>query len=120
MLALAVSRQGILAGLAVAGVLATVTVPLADLPIASPPLAKLLAGEPAEPTRYHPGDFVVVTRRAELKVESNVVDTADEGLLLGVDRVDGDWLWVTNNKSGWLHRSSVIPARQAVELFTSA
>ena len=39
---------------------------------------------------------------------------------MGVDRVDGDWLWVTNKKSGWLHRSAVIPAKQAVDMFTAA
>jgi hypothetical protein len=91
-------------------------------------LASLLAGdlriapaaEPAAPPRYKTGDFVVVVRRTELKVESEVVDVVDEGLLLGVDRVAGDWLWVTSKKSGWIHRRSVVPARQAVELLGTA
>jgi hypothetical protein len=103
-----------------AGVSAILTLALVNLPVAALPAASLSASEPESPTRYKQGDFVVLACRADLKVENNVVDSVDEGQLLGVDRVQGDWLWVTNKNSGWLNRSSVIPAKQAVEFFTAA
>jgi len=90
------SLQGILACLSAALALAT-----RDLPIANLPVADLAAGEPAVPTRYKPGDFVVVIRRAELKVENDVVDTVDEGLMLGRRSSRRGLGWVTNKKSGW-------------------
>ncbi len=92
----------------------------ASLQLPAAPLRADELGESGDAVRDHAGDFVVLVRRADLKVESNVVDTVEEGVLLGVDRVDGDWLWVTSKKSGWLHRSSVIPARKAIDLFTAA
>jgi hypothetical protein len=103
-----------------AALAAVLTFSLANLPVAGVPIAAAAADEPAPPARYKPGDFVVVIRRADLKVESSVVDTVDEGQLLGVDRVDGDWVWVTSKKSGWLNRNSVIPAKQAVEFYSAA
>jgi hypothetical protein len=79
----------------------------------------LLPGKP-NVRRYRPGDFVVVTCRAELKVESKTLEVVDEGLLLGVDRVEGDWLWVTSKKSGWLNSGNVIPAKEAIDYFSTA
>ena len=124
--ALAACRWAVWVGSALGGLaglgftLLGMTVLGSPLRAAEPPTPALLAADSPETVRYHAGDFVVVTRRTELKVENSAVDTVDEGLLMGVDRVDGDWLWVTNKKSGWLHRSAVIPAKQAVDMFTAA
>jgi predicted TPR repeat methyltransferase len=103
-----------------AGISTILSLALVTLPLAVLPAARLSASEPETQAHYKPGDFVVLACRADLKVENNVVDSVDEGQLLGVDRVQGDWLWVTNKNSGWLNRSSVIPARQAVEFFSAA
>lgn len=119
--ALAACRWAVWVGSALGGLAGFgVAVPGSTLRAAEPPTPALLAADTPDAARYHAGDFVVVTRRTELKVENSAVDTVDEGLLMGVDRVDGDWLWVTNKKSGWLHRSAVIPAKQAVDMFTAA
>ena len=55
-----------------------------------------------------------------MKVENKAVDTVEPGVLMGVDQVQGDWLWVTKQKSGWLSSANVIPAQKAVEYFTTA
>ncbi len=109
------SLRGVLVAVSAVFALAAGNFPGSDWP--TPYLA---AAEPPMPVRYRAGDLVVVICRADLKVENSVIDVVDEGLMLGVDRVDGDWLWVTNNKSGWLKRSNVILAEQAVELFSAA
>ena len=83
------------------------------------PVLDLAAAEPQH-VHYKAGDFVVVVRPSELKVENKAVDTVEPGVLMGVDQVQGDWLWVTQQKSGWLSSANVIPAQNAVEYFTTA
>jgi tetratricopeptide (TPR) repeat protein len=83
------------------------------------PVSNLAAHEP-QPGSYKAGDFVVVIRQSKLKVENKAVDTVEPGVLMGVDQVQGDWLWVTRQKSGWLSSANVIPADKAVEYFTAA
>ena len=83
------------------------------------PVLDLAAAEPQH-VHYQAGDFVVVVRPSELKVEDKAVDTVQPGVLMGVDQVQGDWLWVTQQKSGWLSSASVIPAQNSVEYFTTA
>jgi tetratricopeptide (TPR) repeat protein len=83
------------------------------------PVSNLAALEPQQGS-YKAGDFVVVIRQSELKVENKAVDTVEPGVLMGVDQVQGDWLWVTRQKSGWLSSANVIPADKAVEYFTAA
>ncbi len=89
------------------------------LAIAGHPVPDLAAAEPQHGP-YKAGDFVVVIRPSELKVASKAVDTVEQGVLMGVDQVQGDWLWVTHQKSGWLSSANVIPAQGAVEYFTTA
>jgi hypothetical protein len=83
------------------------------------PAPCLAAGEPQHGP-YQAGDFVVVIRPSELKVENKVVDNVEPGILMGVDQVDGNWLWVTKDKSGWLSSASVMPAEKSVDYFTAA
>jgi tetratricopeptide (TPR) repeat protein len=83
------------------------------------PGLELAAADPQHKA-YRAGDFVVVIRPAELKVEEKAVDSVEQGVLMGVDQVRGDWLWVSNRKSGWLDSANVIPAQQAVDYFTAA
>ena len=97
----------------------TAAIFLFALAISHLPVLDVAAAEPQHGP-YQAGDFVVVTHKTELRVANNVVDTVNEGVLMGVDRVQGNWLWVTNQKSGWLSSAHVIPAQEAVEYFTSA
>ena len=92
---------------------------LATLAIPGLPVLDLAAAEPQHGP-YKAGDFVVVIRQSELKVENKAVDTVEPGVLMGVDQVQGDWLWVTHQKSGWLVSANVIPAQNAVEYFSAA
>jgi tetratricopeptide (TPR) repeat protein len=99
--------------------LRTTTLLLVALAATALPVSDLAAREPQH-TSYKAGDFVVVTRQAELKVENKAVDTVEPGVLMGVDQVSGDWLWVSNNKPGWLNSANVMPAEKSVEYFTAA
>ena len=83
------------------------------------PVPDLAARKPQQ-WPYKAGDFVVVIRQSELKVENKAVDTVEPGVLMGVDQVQGDWLWVTKQKSGWFSSANVIPAEKSVEYFTAA
>jgi len=92
---------------------------LIALATAGLPVPDLAAREPQH-SSYKAGDFVVVIRQAELKVENKAVDTVEPGVLMGVDQVNGDWLWVTKDKAGWLSSANVMPAEKSVEYFTAA
>ena len=74
------------------------------------------AEEPAANAAYGPGSVVAI-RRANLKIENEVVDTVEEATILGVDRVEGDWLWVTAQKSGWLAGEQRHAGRSGRRLF---
>jgi tetratricopeptide (TPR) repeat protein len=84
------------------------------------PISAAWSADQADRSAYRAGDFVVVTRRSELKQEDKTVDTVEAGVLLGIDQVRGQWLWVTNTKPGWLSDRNVIPAAKAVDYFTLA
>ena len=92
---------------------------LVAVAVAALQAADLAAGDPPHGP-YKAGDFVVVIRQAKLKVENKPVDTVEPGVLMGVDQVQGDWLWVTKEKSGWLSSANVMPAEKSVEYFTAA
>ncbi len=48
------------------------------------------------------------------------VDNVWPGLVLSVTAVNGDWLWVSNGKPGWLNRRHVIPLdRDAIDRLTA-
>lgn len=64
------------------------------------------------------GDLVIVLRPSELKVEASGVHAVRPGTMLTVEKVHGDWLWVSHGKSGWLHRRNVISRDQAVPYFS--
>ncbi|HTU25227.1 MAG TPA: tetratricopeptide repeat protein [Pirellulales bacterium] len=92
---------------------------LASIAAAWLPIASSAAADPPH-VDYKAGDFVVVIRASELRVENQTVDRVEPGILMGVDIAQGDWLWVTNQKSGWLSTANVMPAQNAVDYFTAA
>ena len=69
---------------------------------------------------YRPGDEVVVIADAKLQIEDNpAVFEVWPGLVLKVEAINGDWLWVSYVKDGWLDQSNVIPLdRRAIDRFT--
>jgi len=69
---------------------------------------------------YRVGDRVVVMRDGNLTVDGNrIVDKVFVGLVLTVNDVNGDWLWVSNGKPGWLSAQAVVPLdRRAIERLT--
>jgi tetratricopeptide (TPR) repeat protein len=69
-------------------------------------------------TAIEGGDLVIVLVPSQLKVEQSGVHSVRQGTMLGVEKVEGDWLWVSHGKSGWIHRRNVIPRDQAVAYFS--
>ena len=62
--------------------------------------------------QHRAGDHVVVIREAKLGAagqEDSDKEIVVPGLILKVENVNNQWLWVTNEKSGWLDRAHVIP-----------
>jgi tetratricopeptide (TPR) repeat protein len=67
---------------------------------------------------FKPGDIVVVTREADLKVNNKTVGTVRPGFSLAVGKLEGNWLWVSDGVPGWLKVSSVAPLDEAIAYFT--
>ncbi len=64
------------------------------------------------------GDNVVVIDWAtKFRLPDGVVGTAEVGNVYAVDKVKGDWLWITV-AGGWIHRKQVVPVDQAEAFFT--
>jgi tetratricopeptide (TPR) repeat protein len=72
----------------------------------------LLAG-PADgqeaAAKYKPGDRVVAIRDTELRVPAGPVDEVWPGVVLKVSVVNGNWLWVSLGKPGWINTTDVVP-----------
>lgn len=69
---------------------------------------------------YKPGDIVVVVKETELKVNNKTAGTVRPGFSLAVQKLQGDWLWVSDGIPGWLKTSSVVPLDEATAYFTDA
>lgn len=61
------------------------------------------------------GDAIVIVQpEVEMKVGEETVDKAFLGQVHKVEGVDGDWLWITNKKSGWIPASAAVPDAESV------
>ena len=71
--------------------------------------------------QYQRGDKVVVVSMTHLTVSgSRIVDKVWPGLTLTVRDVNGEWLWLSNGKPGWLEQRHVVPlGRQAIDRLTA-
>src|SRR5690349_8592664 len=58
--------------------------------------------------KYKPGDRVVAVRDAELRVPAGPVDDVWPGVVLKVSAVNGNWLWVSLGKPGWIDSADVV------------
>lgn len=62
---------------------------------------------------------VLKSRESALKVGKDVVESPDAFRVYRVERVNGDWLWITAQGSrGWVRSGQVVPLDQALEYFT--
>lgn len=67
---------------------------------------------------HKPGDTVVVRQPADIRVGNDVVGAARRGDTLDVKAVNGPWLWITKNASGWIKAENVIPLDDAIVYFS--
>lgn len=79
----------------------------------------LLVGS-AMAQEYKVGDKVVVTADASLKLSGeSQVGKVSLGDVLQVKAINDKWLWVKDDKSGWLDQQNVVPlSRAAIDQFT--
>ena len=79
-----------------------------------------LQTEVAQAQQYRSGDHVLVIREAKLGASGQeATDQVVPGLILKVKNVNNQWLWVTNEESGWLDRAHVIAVnRDAIPRLT--
>jgi tetratricopeptide (TPR) repeat protein len=68
---------------------------------------------------YRPGDVVVGITTVPLKVENREVITTFAGEHFKVGKLNGNWLWVTGRKAGWIEKKNVIPHSHATDYFTA-
>jgi tetratricopeptide (TPR) repeat protein len=69
---------------------------------------------------FEPGDLVVVTQAAELRVPTGKVADVAPGDFLNVEQVKDKWLWVQptdDGKPGWIAATKVVAYEQALDHF---
>ena len=101
---------------------------IATLIVALVPLASALAqaqekqdggGEASgKKTEFQVGDGVVLKMTGRLTLPGKVVGELRKGLVVEVQHVKGQWLWIRGNKSGWLDSKYVLPLEEGVAYFT--
>lgn len=80
----------------------------------------LLANSAADGRDYEVGDRVMVISKAKLiAADRTEADEVDLGLFLQVTAVDGEKLWVSNGRPGWLDEKHVVPAAEALGYLTA-
>src|SRR5260370_25671527 len=64
------------------------------------------------------GDCVVVLRAAPVKIGENVLQILPAGQHVAVFAVQGEWLWVSRETTGWLAIQDVAAPPKAIEFFS--
>ena len=67
---------------------------------------------------YVVGDMVVVIHDTNIKVGEKALQGLARGVGLKVQAVNGEWLWVSNEATGWIKKSDVATPTQAIAVFT--
>jgi hypothetical protein len=57
------------------------------------------------------GDLVVVERPTQLKLAEESVATLTPGYAALVEKIQGDWLWISRPAAGWVPRRDVAPVQ---------
>ncbi|HEY3965728.1 MAG TPA: hypothetical protein VGM05_14315, partial [Planctomycetaceae bacterium] len=82
-------------------------------------IALVLAASSSAPVlAQQPGDTVVATCLTQIKIGGNVLQTLSPGQYVTVYAVQGDWLWVSRESTGWISKADVEMPLKAVELFS--
>ena len=82
----------------------------------------LAKGRDASAHEYKVGDRIVVARNAELRTAEGAARPVNQGEVLTVGRVQGEYLWIDmrdNKRVGWLKSADALPAEKA-DTVTSA
>jgi len=79
------------------------------------PASVLFPASPSPVLAQQPGDAVVVTENADMKIGRETVEEVSRAMVLRVKQVQGDWLWVTRHATGWIHRRHVATLPEALE-----
>jgi tetratricopeptide (TPR) repeat protein len=64
------------------------------------------------------GDPVVVLRDTPIKRDKEILQTLHAGELLRVEAVDGDWLWVSSEQTGWAAGRNLATPKEAIDFFS--
>jgi tetratricopeptide (TPR) repeat protein len=64
------------------------------------------------------GETVIVVHDTKIKVGTNVLQDVPCGVGLKIQEVNGDWLWVSHQASGWIPTKDVETPQRAIEDFT--
>lgn len=72
----------------------------------------------AEPADLR-GVKVFPKERCVIQVGNDVLDPKQFNIPYVVQRVNGDWLWVGDNKKGWVHRNEVLTLDEAPTYYTA-
>lgn len=64
------------------------------------------------------GETVIALRATAVKRGKDVLETLPAGTILKVHDVQGDWLWISVEKTGWTARKNVADPKQAIAFFS--
>jgi tetratricopeptide (TPR) repeat protein len=67
---------------------------------------------------YQVGDTVVVIQESKIQVGDKVIQEVPRGVGLKVHAIQGEWLWVSNESTGWIKAANVATPSRAIEAFT--
>jgi tetratricopeptide (TPR) repeat protein len=71
------------------------------------------------PSKYKPGDRVVLTSAAKLVIPGQTVGELPRGIVATVRHVNGPWIWIRSGRAGWLDAKYVVPLQEGVQFFTA-
>jgi tetratricopeptide (TPR) repeat protein len=74
--------------------------------------------ESAACAQYQVGDEVIVVWDTQLKVGAEPIQNVYRGAGFTVEAVNGDWLWVSSEATGWVASRNVAAPANAIALFT--
>jgi tetratricopeptide (TPR) repeat protein len=64
------------------------------------------------------GETVVVVHDTKIKVGDKILQSVPSGVGLKIQEVNGPWLWVSHQASGWIPMKDVESPQRAIEAFT--
>lgn len=68
---------------------------------------------------FEVGEMVVVIQDTQIRVGDNILQQITRGVGLKVQAVSDEWLWVSNEATGWIPKHHVATPIKAIEVFTA-